>query len=255
MEAAVAIEDLVFKYPTGFQLSINRLWIRDGLTLLVGPNGSGKTTLAYLLIGLLKPIKGSINVLGIDPAKNPGDVIKRVSYCFEDTRLPPHTVVSDVVEFLGKPAEKLAVEMGLDQYLRNTYSSLSSGNRRKLVLLTCLAKEADLYIVDEPFASLDYRSKLLIGDIINREGRKKTILVSTHEAANLKPRDVVFLVDGVVVKVIRDFRPVIEIVLESPDGDEILLEGYSELNKFLRDGYKVVRIRELGLFEQLYTSL
>jgi len=160
--------------------------------------------------------------------------------------------VGDVVEYLGDEGLRLASELELDGYLRHNYSSLSSGNRRKLVLLTCLAKEADLYIIDEPFASLDYRSKLIVGQIINREGTNKTVLVSTHEVANLHPKDVVFMVDGVVVKVIRGYRPVFEAVIESSNGERVVLNSMEDLNRYMRDGYKIIEVRQLGLFDQLY---
>ena len=111
MEETVRITDLLFKYPSGFTLSIDKLDISSGLTLLVGPNGSGKTTLTYLLLGLLKPLKGSIKVLGMDPVKDSNELIKRVSYCFEDTQLPPHLVVGDVIEYLGSGGIRLEREL------------------------------------------------------------------------------------------------------------------------------------------------
>ncbi len=254
MEETVRITDLLFKYPSGFTLSIDKLDISSGLTLLVGPNGSGKTTLTYLLLGLLKPLKGSIKVLGMDPVKDSNELIKRVSYCFEDTQLPPHLVVGDVIEYLGSEGIRLARELEIYEYSRHTFSSLSSGNRRKLVLLTCLAKEADLYIVDEPFASLDFRSKLLVSKILNRNSVGKTILVSTHEVVNLYPKDVIFMVDGSIVKVMRDYKPLFEAVIESPDGRMLTLKSVEMLNQYIRDGYRIVSIRMLGLFDQLYTE-
>ncbi len=254
MEETVRITDLLFKYPSGFTLSIDKLDISSGLTLLVGPNGSGKTTLTYLLLGLLKPLKGSIKVLGMDPVKDSNELIKRVSYCFEDTQLPPHLVVGDVIEYLGSEGIRLARELEIYEYSRHTFSSLSSGNRRKLVLLTCLAKEADLYIVDEPFASLDFRSKLLVSKILNRNSFGKTILVSTHEVVNLYPKDVIFMVDGSIVKVMRDYKPLFEAVIESPDGRMLTLKSVEMLNQYIRDGYRIVSIRMLGLFDQLYTE-
>ncbi len=254
MEETVNITDLLFKYPSGFTLSIDKLDISSGLTLLVGPNGSGKTTLTYLLLGLLKPLKGSIKVLGMDPVKDSNELIKRVSYCFEDTQLPPHLVVGDIIEYLGSEGIRLARELEIYEYSRHTFSSLSSGNRRKLVLLTCLAKEADLYIVDEPFASLDFRSKLLVSKILNRNSVGKTILVSTHEVVNLYPKDVIFMVDGSIVKVMRDYKLLFEAVIESPDGKMLTLKSVEMLNQYIRDGYRIMSIRMLGLFDQLYTE-
>ncbi len=251
MERVVEIKGLVFEYRRRFTLSIEWLYLRSGLTLLVGPNGSGKTTLIHLLTGVLKPLRGVVRVLGLDPIRDSREVLRRVSFCLENTQFPPHTVLRDVVEYLGDEGYRLAEELGLDGYLGHSYSMLSSGNRRKFILLSCLAKPADLYLIDEPFSSLDYPSKLLVGELLNREGREKTIVVSTHEAANLRPRDVVFLVDGRVVRCIRDYRPGLTVEVEGPDG-LLSLDSVEALNSILRDGYRVSRIVSHSLFEELY---
>ncbi len=254
MERIIEVEGLVFKYGKRFTLAIDRLYFRKGLTLLVGPNGSGKTTLINLITGVLKPLKGKINVLGFDPSNEPEKVIKHVSFCLEDTQFPPHMVLEDLVGYLGDEGYRLAKEIGLNPYLNYKYSSLSSGNRRKFILVACLAKEAGLYLIDEPFSSLDYPSKILVGKLLNRESKRKTIIVSTHEVANLKPRDVIFLVNGQVVRCIRDYRPVFYIELEMEDNVIKKLESIDDLNKYLKDGYRLRKIEWKSLFEELYSG-
>jgi len=242
MEVVAEIENLFFRYRGGFTLYIPKLIFREGFTLVSGPNGSGKTTLISLMLGLRRRFKGGIRVLGHDVRRGYGEILRRTSFLFEHIQLPSNISVEKYISFIdSEDAWIYAEELGLTDHLDKHVDRLSSGFRRRLQLLTCISKKADLYILDEPLSNLYYPGKIEVSRFINEVGREKNIIVSSHETWSLCPNDIIFLVDGRVVKEVRGFRRRIVFRLER-GGEEMAVESIGEVNAALNRGYQLVDV-------------
>jgi len=128
---------------------------------LVGPNGAGKTTLLRLLVGLLAPTRGSVEVFGQSPATNTATALSRIGYVAQDHPLYRRFNVADLLRF-GHAcnlrfdrglAERRLAALGIP--LHRKAGTLSSGQQAQVALALALAKRPDLLVLDEPLASLD----------------------------------------------------------------------------------------------------
>ena len=173
----------------------------DGLTIevapgeiygLIGPNGAGKTTTIKLLVGLLKPTRGSILVNGTDIAKD-GIAAKRViGYIPDEPYLYGRLTPSELMDFKGSlhdmtPAHlergkgELLELVGLADYRNNLIESFSLGMRQRLAIAVSLLPSPRIIVVDEPLVGLDPNGMRRIKDIFRSlaaEGR--TVFISTH---------------------------------------------------------------------------
>ena len=194
----VAVDRLVVAYGPTRALEGVDLAIRPGLVHgLIGMNGSGKSTLFKALMGLVRPSSGTVALFGADPreARRRG----RVAYAPQDEDVDDAFPVSvrDVVSMgrygrLGatrrlRAEDRAAVDAALERceltpFADRQIGALSGGQRKRAFVARGLAQEAELLLLDEPFAGVDKRSEATITALLRSlaaEGR--TILVSTHD--------------------------------------------------------------------------
>ena len=165
---------------------------RNGITALKGPSGCGKTTLLRLLAGLERPACGE--VAGLLP--------KETAFLFQENRLLPwRTVEQHLTDVMPRPDRELArallalveLEGEGERYPRE----LSGGMGRRLALARCLALNAPVLLLDEPFAGVDPdRARRILNRL--REGNRAVIMVS-HEENVLSLADLVISLDGPVL--------------------------------------------------------
>jgi len=172
MEARLfKVKDLVVKYRKLVALRINELEVPKGKILIVGPNGSGKTTLIKVLLGLLRPKKGKVEILGIDPIKNSQELAEKITYVRDIDELPDNLRLSTLIDILsstfGDYTLKVAEELGLSDHKEKRLGELSRGMRRKASLLVALASTKDLIIIDEPFSGLDRESRNIVSKLLS----------------------------------------------------------------------------------------
>ena len=149
---------------------------------LIGPNGSGKTTLFHVIMGLLKPSSGDIEILG-RPMKERNDfrdVRQKIGLLFQDAddQLFSPTVLEDVAFGplnLGKSqaeakaiARRTLASLGLANFERRITYKLSGGEKRLVSLATVLAMEPEALLLDEPTTGLDEETEKRLIDILNR---------------------------------------------------------------------------------------
>lgn len=156
----------------------------DKIIGLLGPNGSGKTTFMKLAAGLLTPTMGNISILG-----NPvGEETKKiVSYLPDSTYLSNWMTVKDAVNFFKDFyfdfSEIKAYEMleNLKINPKIKLKALSKGNREKVQLILVMARDARLYLLDEPIAGVDPAARDYILDtIITNRSPGSSVIISTH---------------------------------------------------------------------------
>ena len=169
-----------------------------GRNLVIGPNGSGKTTLLKAMAGLLKPLKGTIRVLGLNPYRDLGRLVSRLLYVPEGDPYPDNVMVSDVVsameELYGSSEAREAVELlGLERFIGKRVKELSQGMRRRLVLAEAIASRRELLLLDEPYRGLDKGSRGLVSEALEELASKGSTLIMT---SHIMPR---FDVDHVIV--------------------------------------------------------
>jgi ABC-type glutathione transport system ATPase component/ABC-type dipeptide/oligopeptide/nickel transport system permease subunit len=203
-EPVLEIAALDFAYPTGAGLRDVSLRVNAGESVgLVGPSGAGKTTLAHLALGLLRPTRGSVSLLGQDLGElRRGDLRRhrRLAHLIlQDafSSLPRHqrvaTIVAEPLRLAGAPRESHAVavaaalaEAGLvppEDYVERHVDSLSGGQRQRVALARALIGGPRLIVADEPTSMLDAPAKwswLERLDLLRREHGLALLLI-THD--------------------------------------------------------------------------
>ncbi|MGE3595918.1 MAG: metal ABC transporter ATP-binding protein [Dehalococcoidia bacterium] len=213
--------------------------LRPGtLTGLIGPNGSGKSTLIKVVLGLLKPWQGRVQVFGEDV----DDVRGRIGYMPQielvDWRFP--VTVEDLVTLgrygrlrrLRPPSaeDRAAVQHALDRVnlwdlRRRQIGELSGGQQRRLLLARALARSAELLLLDEPLAGLDVGAQedleQLLRDLV-RSG--STLFVATHDLHHVAHSyDEVLCLNGRIVAHGVPDRVLTEDVLQQTFGRQLVL--------------------------------
>jgi ABC-2 type transport system ATP-binding protein len=151
----------------GEVLGVNRvsLSIPPGITGLVGPNGSGKTTLMNLMVGLLRPSRGRISVLGMDP-RRPEEMFRHVGYSTQYDAFPPGLTGYQFIQtylrvhgYTAADAEKLtwkALErVGLTEAAGRKVAGYSKGMRQRVKLAQAISHQPSVLVLDEPLNGLD----------------------------------------------------------------------------------------------------
>ena len=155
---------------------------------LVGENGAGKTTLIKHVLGLLRAESGSVRVFGMDPVKQPEEVLARIGYLSENRDLPNWMRVGELIHFTRAffpdwdpaYAEELRNTFDLDPTAK--VGTLSRGQRAQMGLLLALAHRPDLLLLDEPSSGLDavVRRDILSAVIRTVADEGRTVLFSSH---------------------------------------------------------------------------
>jgi cobalt/nickel transport system ATP-binding protein len=199
-ETLLELKNIVFGYP-GRPLILDQLdlTLKDGeLAGLIGPNGSGKTTLLSIIMGLVKPLSGTVEILGqvCTEEKHFRPLRPKIGFVFQeaDDQLFCPTVADDLA--FG-PLNLGAGRKEADQIVRSVLENLGlagfgpritydlSGGEKKLVALgTALALNPRLLILDEPTNFLDENSSARLEEIIRRLGLPG--LVVSHDLPFLK---------------------------------------------------------------------
>jgi cobalt/nickel transport system ATP-binding protein len=191
----INLTDISFSYPGEPEIldKLNLQFSRNEKTGLMGPNGSGKTTLFHIIMGLLKPLSGNIEIFGksIREEKDFIDVRMRIGLLFQDAddQLFSPTVLEDVAFGplnLGKSkdeavdiARKTLKFLDLAGFEDRITYKLSGGEKRLVSLATVLAMEPEILLLDEPTTGLDEKTKTKIKKTL-RELDLSYILIS-HE--------------------------------------------------------------------------
>lgn len=206
MSELVKIEGLTKVYTNKRALNSINLVIPEGKIVgLLGPNGSGKSTMIKLINGLLEPTSGSIMIKGNKPGI---ETKKIVSYLPERTYLNDWMNVQEILDFfadfyidfnMNRAIEMLAnLKISLSQKLK----TMSKGTKEKVQLILVMAREADLYILDEPIGGVDPAARdYIIKTIINNYSEKSSIIIATHLIQEIESicDEVVFLSQGNII--------------------------------------------------------
>src|SRR5918993_3584497 len=212
----VAVDDVSFTVAPGEFLAV------------IGPSGCGKSTLFNVMGGLIDGYDGRVSVGG-ETVRGPHASIGMIFQ--EESTFPWRTVIDNVafpLEIAGMPkserydrARHFVSLVGLDGFERRYPAELSGGMRQRVSMARTLAAEPKIMLMDEPFASLDEQTRLLLGDQVLQiqQELKQTTLIITHNIT-----EAVQLSDRVIIMTYRPgtIKRVVDVDLPRPRTSEIV---------------------------------
>lgn len=202
----IRVNGITKKYGTKIALDNVYLEIDKGQIVgLMGPNGSGKTTLIKLIMGLLKSNQGTIEINGIEPSET---TKAHIAYLPDKLVFPSHMKASDLLNFYRdfykdfdrSKAENMLDDLGIS--LNQKVKSMSKGTKEKFQLILTMARNADVYLLDEPIAGVDPAARdYILKTIITNYNPEAVVIISTHLISDVESvlDDVIFIKEGHVV--------------------------------------------------------
>ena len=191
----ISIKNVSKSYNGGKTYSVKdlSLEIKDGEIFgLLGPNGAGKSTTLNMLVGVLNPTSGSIEIDGIDVTKNPTQAKRNLCYVGDSPdhllRLKGREYLQFIADIYGVSNEdratriqELAENYGMAKELDNQIRSYSHGMRQKMMVMGALLPNPSVWVLDEPMTGLDPKASWLLKQSMRQHADAgKTVLFSTH---------------------------------------------------------------------------
>jgi ABC-2 type transport system ATP-binding protein len=169
------------------------LEIQNGEVLgLLGPNGSGKSTTIKMMMGLVRPTAGSVNILGIDALKESIEVKRNTGYVPESPRIYEFLTALEFLDLtgdlygMGSEEKKLRIQefveaFGLEGREGDIINSYSDGMKQKVAIISALIHKPRLLLLDEPLKGLDPKSARIMKDLLHElSSQGVTTIISTH---------------------------------------------------------------------------
>ena len=217
----IDIENAVVSYREDVALRGVSLRVQSGEFVgIVGPNGAGKTTLLTIINGLGKLLQGNVRVMGHNLTPGNGHSLrKRVGYVAQVQNIDPRMPVNvrevvmigryGLLGLLKRPSQhdwEVVDEMlelvDMTRLAQRPIGHLSGGEQQRVAIARCLAQEPELFLLDEPTASLDWRAKTDILELVKliHDSRRLTTLFVTHDLSSLPITcdRVVLMKDGLI---------------------------------------------------------
>lgn len=192
---AIELKHVWFSYEGNVILQDVNLALEQGEFLgVIGPNGGGKTTLLNLMLGILKPDKGIIRILG----QEPHDASHRIGYVPQSTDFNRNFPISVMdVALMGRlsrsrigrgysredreKAREVLEKVGMWEYHYMSIGKLSGGQRQRVFIARALATDPEILFLDEPTSHVDPEFETDLYDFLKELNEKVTIVVITHD--------------------------------------------------------------------------
>ncbi len=193
-DVAIQCCDLSFAYTNSLVLEEVDFQVSQGESLcVIGPNGGGKSTLLKLLLGLLSPQGGKLEILG----KSPSKARRRLGYVPQAMRFDPlYPITAIDIALMGrldrlgigrfsKACRERALEalaqVEMADLAQRPFSALSGGQRQRVMIARALACEPEILLLDEPTANIDLSIEAQFIDVLQKLRGQMTILLVTHD--------------------------------------------------------------------------
>jgi ABC-2 type transport system ATP-binding protein len=194
-EAAIATRGLTKRYPHVVAVDTLDLDVRQGQIYgFLGRNGAGKTTTIRMLLGLIRPTGGEVEVLGRRIVPGETGVFARVGYLVESASAYPNLTVRENLDIqrrlTGAPAHAVddaIALLRLEAYADRESGQLSLGNKQRLSLARALLHSPELLVLDEPANALDPAGIVEIRNLLRSlaDERGVTVFMSSHILAEI----------------------------------------------------------------------
>jgi len=193
MEAvAVSVEGLVVSYGSFVAVENLSFTVKNGeIYGLLGPNGAGKTTTIKVLVGVLEPRSGKVEIYNT-PLSDEVAAKSQIGYVPEEVVLLDSLTPREFLEFvasirrlskdtLNSKLERYISAFELKQYFDTPIAALSMGNKQKVAIVAALLHDPKLLILDEPLIGLDARSSKILKELVTFHAKKGgAVIFSTH---------------------------------------------------------------------------
>lgn len=229
--ARIEIDNLTKEFGSTTALDSVSLQLEKGQIVgLLGPNGSGKTTLIKILNGLLTPTAGKALINGKEPGV---ETRKVVAFLPDRNALPEYMTTTQLIDmyqdffadFNREKAENMIADLGID--MKQQMKNMSKGTKEKLQLCLVMAREAEVYLLDEPIGGVDPATRdYILRTIISNYNEDAVVVISTHLISDVESvlDDVIFLKEG-------------KVVLHGP-ADEIREEKGESIDQLFREVFR-----------------
>lgn len=196
---AIEVRDLSFSYNGHLVLrDVNISIAQREFLAVIGPNGSGKTTLLKLFLGILKPSRGIVRILGKEPSR----VVSEIGYVPQDTSINKDFPISVLdVALMGRlggagrgyrysAADRRTAREALErvhmwEYAERPIGRLSGGQRQRVLIARALTGNPSILIMDEPTASVDKEFQTELFEFLKKLNDSMTIVVVSHDMSVL----------------------------------------------------------------------
>ncbi len=197
-EAMIEARELVKRYDGVLALDKVSMKVNRGEVLgFLGPNGAGKSTTMRILTCFTAPSEGSASVQGHDVVMDSLAARAAIGYLPENNPLYPDMLVLEYLQFVAevrgvakdeaqKRIKVVVEETGLGDVYAKTIRTLSKGYRQRVGLAQALLHQPPILIMDEPMSGLDPNQAVEIRDLIKNIGRERTVVLSTHNLAEVQ---------------------------------------------------------------------
>ena len=197
-DVMIEARDLTKSYGPVFALKDVSFEVRKGEVLgFLGPNGAGKTTTMKILTCFIAPSSGTASVNGADVFEDPMAVRTSIGYLPESTPLYTEMLTYEYLEFAAnmrgfkggdvkKRIKKAVEQTSLEDVIAKEIGQLSKGYRQRVGLAQALIHEPPILILDEPMSGLDPNQAAEIRELITEIGKERTVILSTHDLAEVQ---------------------------------------------------------------------
>ena len=189
----IEIKNVTKKYGNKKAVDDVSFTVNDGdIFAFIGHNGAGKTTLIKSIVGIHDFDEGEILINGMSIKDKPVECKKIMAYVPDNPETYEHMKAIDYINFIcdmydvdtetrEKNITKYSKMFGMEDKLNDTIDSYSHGMKQKIVLISALAHDPKIFIMDEPFVGLDPKAVFDIKEILNEMVKeKKIVFYSTH---------------------------------------------------------------------------
>ena len=225
---------------------------------LLGRNGAGKTTSIRILMDVFPANSGQVLMDG-----QPVDYKKiGIGYLPEERGLYPKKVIIEQLTYFAElkgMSRKAAVKaidywldrLGMTEYRNKRLDTLSKGNQQKIQLITAVAHDPDIVILDEPFSGLDPVNAMLLKDVVKEQIAKgKIVLFSSHQMSYIEEFcDSIAILNKGVVAISGDLRDIKReytrdrLVVRSQENDKIAAD-FGDVCKVMENGDLMIRLAD-----------
>ncbi|WP_016731722.1 ABC transporter ATP-binding protein [Saccharolobus islandicus] len=272
----IVVSSIVKKYGNKIALDNVSLEVKKGeFVSLIGPNGAGKTTLIRILLTLMKPDKGEVQILGENPFRNKR-IFKVIGYVQEIPNYPPFLTGRQVLELSAKirgvdksEVKRVLEFVEMENYANNPIIKYSKGMVQRIAIAESLLGNPSILIMDEPNMGIDPIFSLKTRELLNKLKRKDnvSILMTSHELEDVKKlSDRIFMIykgkivfSGTVEDMIKEFLG-IQVIVETDEIEnaEEALKGIEYVKGVFNDGNRLIvklnEDRREDLLRDLVTS-
>jgi ABC-2 type transport system ATP-binding protein len=260
-EVMIEARDLVKRYDGVLALDKVSLKVNRGEVLgFLGPNGAGKSTTMRILTCFTAPTEGTAIVNGHDVTVDSLAARESIGYLPESNALYPDMLVVEYLQFAGevrgldkatlrKRVKEVIEETGLGNVYAKTIRTLSKGYKQRVGLAQALLHQPPIMILDEPMSGLDPNQAVEIRDLIKDIGRERTVVLSTHNLAEVQVAcdRVLIISKGRIVaddtaEGLRERAGRTRYVVALPDGDKSALDKHEGVFRGLNGIERVRRV-------------